>query len=97
MASLKPKLFCGVAFWREVSFCAGKHWNNRSCGACHLRHNNCQTTSDTSRSSNASTPTEPTGRCFCLLPDLRPETGDYTGERAQCQAAIHTGFTGLPL
>jgi hypothetical protein len=39
VASLKPKLFCGVAFMGEVSFRASKRWS-----AYHLRHNNCQPT-----------------------------------------------------
>jgi hypothetical protein len=49
MASLKPKLFCGVAFRTKgrLTLQARTRWNNWPLAgrdACNLRHNTCQTT-----------------------------------------------------
>ncbi len=77
MASLKPKLFCGVALWARSFLRAGKRW---SCGmninrgdAYHLRHKYLSNDLIAWWSSNASTPTEPTGRCFLLLQTVSPK------------------------
>jgi len=74
VASLKPKLFCGVAFYGEkITFtraCAGAEEVFR--GAGHLRHNTCQPT-EISQSRNASTPTEPITTLLLLLQTIRPK------------------------
>src|SRR5258705_13013260 len=44
VASLKPKLFCGVALMGEKFPSARVRVGAANCDAYHLRHNNCQTT-----------------------------------------------------
>jgi len=43
---------------------------------------------------NASTPTEPTGRCL-LTSDCRSETGNYKGRSPNCQAPVRQGIPSL--
>ncbi len=78
MASLKPKLFCGVAFRMKggLTLQARRRWNNwpwASRDACNLRHNTCQSTVSSNQSGNASTPTEPTGRCTLQYQTVSPK------------------------
>ena len=52
--------------------------------ACDLRHNNCQPTDTDYQPGNASTPTEPTGRCTLHF-RLESETRNYKGQGPNCQ------------
>ena len=93
MASLKPKLFCGVAsFGREVSTFARVHGGTTTANLTAATRT-IYATITVKRpffwSGNASTPTEPTGRCL-LLQTLWPETGDYKGAGELCQATNGT-------
>ena len=62
--------------------------------AGNLRHNNCQTDCLNCQPGNASTPTEPTGRCL-LTSDCRSETGNYKGRSPNCQAPVRQGIPSL--
>ena len=89
MASLEPKLFCGVALYGREGFNlrAWIRWNDLKSESrrSHLRHNTCQPVFRVPRPRNASTPTEPTGRCMFTFRRLS-ETADYTYGGGVCQA-----------
>src|ERR1044072_8545112 len=59
VASLEPKLFCGVALWARSFLRAGKRWT-------HTIYATIIVNDRIAWSSNASTPTEPTGRCLLI-------------------------------
>ena len=63
--------------------------------ACNLRHNNCQRPL-THWPSNASTPTEPTGRCLFIQTPVS-ETADYKGAQRLCQARTRDRVLKQPL
>ena len=77
MASLEPKLFCGVAFiGREVQPPRGHVLELRIFRGPQRRMPFTPQYLSTGRycwPSNASTPTEPTGRCFCVLQTESPK------------------------
>jgi hypothetical protein len=94
MASLKPKLFCGVAFRTKgrLTLQAGMRWNNLAAGrdACNYATILVKRLFLINQSGNASTPTEPTRRCTSL-PDCESETANYKGHCFNCQATDSRG------
>ena len=90
MASLKPKLFCGVAFrtkgvidpssaqaLEQLAF-------QPSHDACNLRHNICQTT--VLKPVGQRLHTDRTNQTLHFTSDCESETGNYKGQGFNCQA-----------
>jgi len=89
VASLKPKLFCGVAFIGEkfpsARVSAGT-WPNFDRGdAYHLRHNICQTTVFPLVEQRLH-PYRTNWTLLLFASDLESETADYTEVMELCQA-----------
>jgi len=89
MASLKPKLFCGVAFIRTgvPSSRARVGATDPEAGydACNLRHNTCQTTAQKiSRATPPHRQNQPDVALFTS--DCESETGNYKDQVPNCQA-----------
>jgi len=91
VASLKPKLFCGVALiWREASFYASMRWNGDSFQCRNRRDACCYATIIVKRPTCMVEQRLHTYRTNWTLllfaSDSSSETADYTNTTVYCQA-----------